>query len=106
MQYIVLSKRWRYTGHINLRNFYIGYHIKDKNSCYNGCDISETDPYYRLFMMGYAVFESGSVRLVYKRDEHLIKTMQGRCCCCFNACEQEVCYACDSGIARCNIIVL
>lgn len=107
MNYVVRTKRWSYVGCIPIKTHPIGFVIENKNSFYEGCDVSEADPCYRLFLMGYALFDSNIVKRHpgYKIEPGLKKILKGRCCCCFNESKLELCLSCAYGIGECAIFI-
>jgi hypothetical protein len=97
---------WQYQGHISIHCGKLGFILNNTSTIYNGFDIGEVDPEYRLYLLGYSIAHK-KIQKIYPRQgyiytllKHLLK---GKCYCCLKLSQAEICTTCEFEFHKCSV---
>lgn len=113
MQVTIQTPRWVCQGSIPIETASVGVRVPFYDSMYFSLDIAETDPEYRLYLLGYGVRNTKIEKTTFKPKcsaflEKLQKKLTGRCYCCLRASYPsiQICPECNSMFPFCSIKLL
>jgi hypothetical protein len=109
MKYIIETPQWTYIGHIPIDTSKIGITVPFTNTMYYRKDLSEVDPEYRLYLLGYGI--KGQIIKMYPDKNNsfinvLKSALNGYCYCCLCHNDTEICELCKEEFSKCSIKIL